>query len=37
NDLWICAIAIQYSLTLVSSDSDIKRLEGLCNLIIEDW
>lgn len=37
NDLWICAIAIQYNLTLVSSDSDIKRLEGLCNLIIENW
>jgi len=37
NDLWICSIAIQYGLKLVSSDSDIKRLEGICNLTIEDW
>ena len=37
NDLWICAIAIQYDLILVSSDSDIKRLNGICGLSVEDW
>jgi tRNA(fMet)-specific endonuclease VapC len=37
NDLWICAIAIQYSLILVSSDSDVKRLNGICGLSVEDW
>ena len=37
NDLWVCATAIQYSLILISSDSDIKRLNGICGLSVEDW
>jgi len=37
NDLWIAAIAIQYSLILVSKDSHILRLNGIEGLKVENW
>ena len=37
NDLWIATVAIQHSLTLVSADSDIQRLDGIEGLRVENW
>ena len=34
NDLWIAATAMLFGAVLVTSDSDLKRVEGL---VIEDW
>lgn len=37
NDLWIAATAIRYDLTLLSTDSDFKRIAQAANLRIENW
>ena len=37
NDLWIAALAERYELTLVTSDSDFKRLSQVGNFAIENW
>jgi len=37
NDIWVAATAIQYNLVLISADSDIKRLQGILELYVEDW
>lgn len=37
NDLWIAAIALQHNLTLVSADSDFKRIQEVKTLSVESW
>ncbi len=37
NDLWIAAVALQHSLTIVSSDSDFKRISEARELQLETW
>ncbi|AFY45238.1 type II toxin-antitoxin system VapC family toxin [Nostoc sp. PCC 7107] len=37
NDLWIAAIALQHNLTLVSADSDFKRIQEIKALSVESW
>jgi tRNA(fMet)-specific endonuclease VapC len=37
NDLWIAAIALQHSLTVVSADSDFQRIQEVRALSIESW
>lgn len=37
NDLWIASVAIQHNLILVSADTDIIRLNGIEDLVIENW
>lgn len=37
NDLWITAIALQHSLTVVSIDSDFPRIQQVKTLSVETW
>ncbi len=37
NDLWIAAIALQHSLTVVSADSDFQRIQQVKTLSVESW
>jgi len=37
HDLWIASIAIQHNLTLVSADSDFKRIQTVRDLPVETW
>ena len=37
NDLWIAAIALQHSLTVVSIDSDFPRIQQVKPLSVETW
>jgi tRNA(fMet)-specific endonuclease VapC len=37
NDLWIAAVALQHTLTLVSCDSDFERLQEVQPLPTESW
>lgn len=37
NDLWITAVALQYGLTVVSTDSDFQRIQQVKKLSIESW
>lgn len=37
NDLWIAAIALQHDLTIVSADSDFKRVQEVKTLSVESW
>jgi len=37
NDLWIAAIALQHSLTVVSVDSDFQRIQQVKTLSVETW
>jgi len=37
NDLWIASIAIQHELTLITQDSDFKKLQGFEGLKIMIW
>jgi tRNA(fMet)-specific endonuclease VapC len=37
NDLWIAAIALQHNLTVVSADSDFKRIQQVKTLTVESW
>jgi tRNA(fMet)-specific endonuclease VapC len=37
NDLWIAAVALQHSLTIVSADSDFKRISAARELQLETW
>jgi tRNA(fMet)-specific endonuclease VapC len=37
HDLWIAATAIQHKLTLVSADSDMKRINQVHSFFLESW
>ncbi|WP_373270749.1 PIN domain-containing protein [Nostoc sp. T09] len=37
NDLWIAAVALQYSLIVVSADSDFQRIQQVRKLSVESW
>jgi tRNA(fMet)-specific endonuclease VapC len=37
NDLWIAAVALQHSLTMISADSDFQRIIQVRALSIESW
>ncbi len=37
NDLWIAAIAIQYGLTLLSTDRDFQRIQAVRHFEVESW
>jgi tRNA(fMet)-specific endonuclease VapC len=37
NDLWIAAVALQHSLTVVSADSDFQRIQQVRALSVESW
>ncbi len=37
NDLWIAAIALRHSLTIVSTDSDFTRMQEVRSLSVESW
>jgi tRNA(fMet)-specific endonuclease VapC len=37
NDLWIAAIALQHSLTVISADSDFHRIQQVRTLSVESW
>jgi tRNA(fMet)-specific endonuclease VapC len=37
NDLWIASVAIQHSLILITADIDIIKLNGIEDLVIENW
>ncbi|MEA5554047.1 type II toxin-antitoxin system VapC family toxin [Anabaena cylindrica UHCC 0172] len=37
NDLWIAAVALQHSLTVVSADSDFQRIIQVRPLSVESW
>ncbi|MBD2250570.1 type II toxin-antitoxin system VapC family toxin [Nostoc parmelioides] len=37
NDLWIAAVAIQHSLTVISADSDFQRIQQVTTLSVESW
>ncbi|KAF3889437.1 MULTISPECIES: type II toxin-antitoxin system VapC family toxin [Nostocales] len=37
NDLWIAAVALQHSLTVVSADSDFQRIQQVRTLSVQSW
>lgn len=37
NDLWIAAVALQHELTIVSADSDFRRIQQVKALSTESW
>jgi tRNA(fMet)-specific endonuclease VapC len=37
NDLWIAAIALQHNLTIVSEDSDFKRIQEVRRITLISW
>jgi len=37
NDLWIAAVALRHSLTLVSADADLERIGRVAALRVEKW
>ena len=37
NDLWIAAIALQYQLTLVTTDQDFQRIQSVQPFNLESW
>ena len=37
NDLWIAAVALQHNLTVVSDDSDFRRIQQGGTLTLESW
>jgi tRNA(fMet)-specific endonuclease VapC len=37
NDLWIASIAIQHSLTLISTDADFRRMKAARAFALEAW
>ncbi len=37
NDLWIAAVALQHNLTVVSADSDFRRIQQVRILSFESW
>ncbi len=37
NDLWIAAVAARHGLTVVSSDSDFRRMQPAISVAFEEW
>jgi len=37
HDLWIAATALQHDLTLVSADSDFRRMQKIQSFLLESW
>jgi len=37
SDLWIASVAVEHDLTLVSADSDFRRIQAIRNLSLETW